>query len=755
MGESLLEAGCEFCGACIDVCPVGALTETKFKWERASRTEQSVCAECPVGCTMTYEVNNWEKVIRAIPELNSPVNHGQACFKGKFGYDYVNDKRRIKKPMVRKEEELVEVTWDEAIRAAADGLVPHKGEGFALMASPRNTNEELYVAQKFARAAMSSNSVDVASNDRPGIVEGLQDVLGYFAGTMSLDDVHGASVVMAVSTNITEEQNVVAVQIKQAVRAGTQKLIVIDHREVELTRHATLWLRPFPGMDHVLLGGLLRAVIDSGLANEAYVAEHCDGWDELMASLEPFTPEAVAEATGVSPEQIERAATLYATGGPAAILFGLDSSLHGTRRSTSRAVANLALVTGNVGVPNAGVLPLYHGANDQGAWDMGVWPMALPGHVFVQDSEAQVRFADLWGGALPTVPGSGNVNIFNAASEGRIKAMLILGDHVHYEDGTYGDVGAALDKLEFLVVSDPFLSEAAKRADVVFPATTWAEKRGTYTNVERRVQPLRPMVEPHNTEARSDLDIVAGIATAMGARGFVYDGPEAVLMEIGEAVPFYGGITYESLMAGAVETPKPSNDNPQPTQVMYSDRVVQGVKWPCVKDGQETAVMYEGGFRYGKAKLGVLSWGERPAPSDELPLMLVHGRVLAEKGRPADVVEENGRNHVGRTEELLLHPDDAERLGIEDGQLIRAADRDGHVAEGVARLTDDVLLGVVSLTTLFGELATKVEESDAPDAMNHLPRLNAKPVRVGLVVPGPSGPDADETPNGTVSETSA
>ena len=191
MGESLLESGCEFCGTCIDVCPVGALTETKYKWERPARTEQSVCGECPVGCTMTYEVNRWEKVIRAVPELNSPVNHGLACFKGKFGYDYVNDKRRLRQPLVRRDGALREATWEEAVRAAADGLAPYKGEAFGLMASPRNTNEELYVAQKFARVAMGSNNVDVASNDRPGVVEGLQDVLGCFAGTMSLDDVRG------------------------------------------------------------------------------------------------------------------------------------------------------------------------------------------------------------------------------------------------------------------------------------------------------------------------------------------------------------------------------------------------------------------------------------------------------------------------------------------------------------------------------------------------------------------------------------
>ena len=740
MGDSLLEAGCEFCGACLDVCPVGALTETKYKWERPVRTEQSVCAECPVGCTMTYEVNRWDKVIRTIPELNAPVNLGQACFKGKFGFDYVNDKRRLSHPLVRRDGQLQEATWDEAIRAAAEGLAPHKGEGFALITSPRDTNEELYVAGKFARAAMASNNVDISSNDRPGVVEGLQDVFGYFAGTMSLADLRGAAVSLVVSSNMTEEQNVAAVAIKQAVRAGTQKLIVIDHREVELTRSATMWLRPYPGTDEVLMGGLLRAVIDSDLANAEFVAERCDGWDAMIASLEPFRPDAVAEVTGISIDQIERAAYLYASEGPAVILFALDSSRPGSRRTTSRAIANLALVTGNVGVPNAGVLPLYHGANDQGAWDMGIWPSSLPGHELLQDPEALARFSKLWGAELPAAPGLGHLGMFSGASEGRIKAMLLLGDHVHYEDGTFGDVTSALDRLEFLVVTDAFLSEAAQRADVVFPAAQWAEKLGTYTNLERRVQPLVPVVEPKSSAVKSDLEIIGAIAMTMGARGFSYTGPRQVLEEISSVVPFYAGISYDRLMAEAVPTPKPGNDNPQPTQVLYSDAVRHGIQWPCTSaDEPGTPFLYGAVFRYGKAALGVLYgeeeqgvrvWPGRPAADEQFPLRLAHGRVLAQLSRPAEVEIVNGQNRIGRIEELHIHPDDAANAGVESGQPVVATTESGREVHGVVCLSEAVLPGVVSLTTLFGELMTQVQASERPDAMNYLPRLNSVPVRL-------------------------
>ena len=732
MGSSLLEAGCEFCGACIDVCPVGALVESDYKWERPARTEQSICAECPVGCMMTYEVNGWEKMVRAIPELNSPVNQGQACFKGKFGFDYVNDKRRLQAPLVRRGGELVEATWEDALQAAADGLAAHRGERFGLIAGPRNTNEELYVAQKFARVAMGSNNVDVVSNDRPGMVEGLRDVLGYAAGSMSIWDLKRSSVVMAVAANVTEEQNIVALPIKRAVREGTQQLIVIDHREVELTRFAHLWLRPYPGMEGTLLGGMLRAIVDGGLVDHAFADDRCEGWAEFMESLVPFTLEAVARETGVPAEQIEEAARLYATGGPSAIIYGLDSSTGGTRRSASRAVADLALLTGNIGVPGGGVIPLFHGANDQGAWDMGVWPGALPGHDMLADEGARERIGALWGAEVPEAPGSGSRAMLAAARNGRLDAMLLMGDHVHYEDGTMGDVAAALDGLSFLVVTDAFLSPIAQKADVVLPASQWAEKTGTYTNIERRVQLLSHVLTNKNVRSRSDLEVLCAIAGRIGAAGFEYEGPEQVLDEIAQAVPAYAGISAERLRAQVISVPKPSNDNPLPTQVMYSDEVRTGIQWPCASASDAgTPDLYAREFRHGKARLGELTWRERPTHDDaRFPLLLAHGRVLAQPGRPAEVAADGGRNRIERDEELVLSPADAEAAGLGDGQRAVATTTGGATRRGIVRVSEGVLPGVVSLTTLFGELAVGLDASEHPQAMNHIPRLNAAPVRI-------------------------
>ncbi|MBM3939319.1 MAG: 2Fe-2S iron-sulfur cluster binding domain-containing protein [SAR202 cluster bacterium] len=728
LGSSLLESGCEFCGACIDVCPVGALVEKENKWERPSRVMQSVCDECPVGCQITYEVNQWEKVVRAIPELNAPANHGQACYKGKFGYSYVNHKQRIKRPMVRRDGELRQVSWEEAFAAAAEGLAKYKGNQFALIASPRNTNEELYVAQKFARVVMGTNSVDLATNDRPGVYEALADVFGVSAGMVSIDDLNAAKAVLVVSANLTEEQNVVGVPIKQAVRAGTQQLVVIDSREVELTRHATLWLRPYPGTDLAVVGGILRAIVDEGLVSKEFIDARVDGYDDFVKSLAPFTPEAVERETGLGPDRLLAAAKLLATNAPAVFAYALDNSVGGTRRPTARALANLALITGNVGKPGAGLMPLRRGANDQGALDMGAEPFLLPGQAPFNNVAALKRISRAWGAPVPDREGLRVAGAFAAARKGDVKAMLVIGDHLTFEDGTFGDTAAAFDKLEFMVALDQFLSPTAQKADVVFPAAAWLEKQGTYTNLERRVQPLRRVFKNKAVDSRADLDILCALAQRMGADGFAYGDSDDVLAELGMVAPAYAGISHRRLLAEAVKTKKPSNDNPLPTQVLYSDAVPMGLQWPCsAADHPGTPVP----FGEGKFTLAVLSWRERPKHDDaQFPLMLTHGRVLLQSGHPMEVVPQGKLNSIKREEYVTLHPADAARMKFAEGQRARMVAATGKSVTGTLRLSEQVPPGVVSLTTLFGELAVELEASTHPDPMNHVPRLEAVPARM-------------------------
>ena len=736
LGDSLLESGCEFCGACIDVCPVGALTEADYKWERPTRVEQSVCSNCPVGCLISYEVNQWERVVRAIPELNAPANQGQACYMGKFGFKYVNDTQRLKEPLVRQDGRLMPSSWDDAIALVAGRLAQYKGPQFGLLISPRATNEELYLAQKFARAVMGSNNVDSPSNDRPGILDGLHDVLGFHAGTGSVQDLKQAAAVMVVSANVTEEQNVLAVPIKQAVRAGTQKLIVIDAREVELTRYAHLWLRPYPGTDLALLGGILRVILDEGLQDQQFLAEHCQGLDQLRASLASFTLEAVAAETGVPADQVQAAARLFASNGPASIVYALENTPTETHAAASRAIANLALATGNIGKPGAGVYPLRTGANDQGAWDMGCEPRFLPGYRLVEDANARQFFSQAWGASVPAEPGLGAREMLEAARQGVLKAMLIIGDHAAYSDGTYGDVAEALGRLECLIVSDVFLSSLAQHADVVLSASTFLEKRGTYTNLERRVQPLNQVFQLKTHLARPDYHSLAAIATSMGAGGFQRHGPEDILDEVAGLVPLYAGISHARLLAEAVETKKPSVDNPLPTQVQYSNHVPMGLQWPCpAPDHPGTPQLYAGDWDGRKASLAELPWLTVPRHSDgQLPFLLVHGRLLAQPSQPIQIVRSGKKSQIQRDELLVLHPEDAGRLGLQDGQAARVVDATGQrVAQGVVRLWEQAHQGTVALTTLFGEMAVALDTAEHPDPMNHVPRLRVVPVRVEAV----------------------
>ena len=378
-GTSLLESGCEFCGACLDVCPVGALVESDHKWEKARRVEKTVCPHCPVGCQLNLEVNRFEKIVRSVPELYSPANRGQACFKGKFGLDFVNRKERLTVPLVRRNGHLEEATWDEALSYITDRLPAYKGDSFAILTSPNSTNEEHYLAQKFARVVMGTNNVDQSSDTRPELVTGLQETVGYAAATNTIWELESSSCILAFNTNITEEHNVAAVPIKRAVKGDT-RLIVIDPREVELTRYAHLWLRPRPGTELLVLGGLLKVIIEESLIQKEWVEEHCQGHEALIQAVGSIDLEVVAQTTGVSKENMEEAARVYATSGASSILYALDNVAEEIQRDCVYSLVNLALLTGNVGKPSTGLYPLRQGANEQGAWDLGCVPHMLPGY---------------------------------------------------------------------------------------------------------------------------------------------------------------------------------------------------------------------------------------------------------------------------------------------------------------------------------------------------------------------------------------
>jgi formate dehydrogenase alpha subunit len=737
-GTSLLESGCEFCGACIDVCPVGALTERAHKWEKPARVERTICPHCPVGCQLNLEIGSQGQFVRAVPELNSPANHGQACFKGKFGLEYINGSGALTTPLVRHNGTLREATWEEALDTLASRLAGFKGDRFALLTAPDSTNEEHYLAQKFARAVMGTNNVDQTSNTQPELVLALEDSLGHPAATNPIWDLERAGCALVFNTNVTEAQNVVAVPIKRAVRNGS-KLVVVDPREVELTRYADVWLRPSPGSELLLLGGILRSIIDQGLEQTDWMEEQCESPATLRYALNNLDLDEVSAATNVSLDQIAEAARLYAQAQGGAIVYGLDNIPGDLQRDCVRALVDLALVTGNIGKEGGGLYPMRRGANDQGGWDMGCLPGRLPGNRSISDETARREIESLWDCTLPAGPG---LDVAQARSQrgetGSVRAMLVIGD---------GPGG--WDDLEFLAVHATHLGPMAQRADVVLPRVTFAEKDGTFTNLERRIQLLHPAIQSGEPGRRRDaadgsrLDrwpqgrpeswLICELAGRMGAPGFKFDTTASVMDEIAQAAPIYGGVSHKRLENTGRLVLATNAGSPQPTQMLYSRKEHTGIQWPCpYGDAPSVSILYQDGFPLGKAQPITPEFRGGAVETDpENPLWLVPGRVLMQREREIQVVK-GRRNHIVREERIELNPADAGPWSISEGDQVEVH-AEGRILAGAAHLTTGVPPGVVAVTALFGQLAEDLQASEEWNPASRVPGLDILPASLTKV----------------------
>lgn len=540
---------------------------------------------------------------------------------------------------------------------------------------------------------------------------GLATTFGSGAMTNPIDDVKKARCILAIGTNTTEAHPVIGMLVKQAAHRLGTKLIVVNPHWIELCLYATLWIRPKPGTDLALIAGMMKVISDEGLADEDFVAQRCEDFDAFKESLKAFDLDTVNQLTGVPQDTVVEAARIYAQNSPASILYAMGITQHAHGTDNVMALADLAMLTGNIGKPGAGVNPLRGHNNVQGACDMGCLPDVLSGYQRVTDTQAREKFEDAWRCDLDIKPGLTVTEIFDAAHEGKIKAMYIVGENPVLSDPDITHVRAAIEKLDFLVVQDIFLSETAQMADVVLPASSFVERDGTFTNTERRVQLVRKAIEPVG-DTRPDWWITSQVAQRMGAQGFDYTQASQIMAEVARLTPSYGGITYERIENG-------------------------GLQWPCpTPDHPGTPTLHVQQFSRGKGRFMPLEY-KPPVeqPDIEYPLVLTTGRSRFQFHTGTLTRKARGLNQLLGEEWVDINPEDAMALGIAEGDVVRVQSRRGRVT-AKARVTDNVPKGVIFMTFHFAETPTNVLTHRTLDPIAKIPELKVSVVRVERVAAG-------------------
>lgn len=719
MDENFLESECVSCGACVQACPTATLIEKSVVTHgQPQDSVVTTCAYCGVGCAFKAETQG-DQVVRMTPYKDGKANHGHSCVKGRFAWGYAVHPDRILKPMVRDHitDPWREVSWEEAIETAATKLKAiqdqHGRKAIGGITSSRCTNEEVFVVQKMIRAAFGNNNVDTCArvcHSPTGY--GLKQTFGTSAGTQHFDSVDEADVIMVIGANPTEGHPVFASRMKRRLRQGA-KLIVLDPRAIGLVKQphikADYHLALRPGTNVPMINALAHVVLTEGLADEAFIRARCDvdAYEEWRASiLDPKnSPEAVAALTGVPADDIRAAARLYASGGNAAIYYGLGVTEHSQGSTMVMGMANLAMATGNIGRLGVGVNPLRGQNNVQGSCDMGSFPHELSGYRHVSEAPVRDLFKGHWGVEIDPEPGYRIPNMFDAAIAGQYRGMFVQGEDIAQSDPNTHHVEAALRNLECLIVQDLFLNETARFAHIFLPGTSFLEKDGTFTNAERRISRVRPVMEPQCGMA--EWEVAQAIANAMGYP-MHYDNAAQIMDEIAALTPTFAGVSFAKL-----------------------DKV-GSIQWPCNDAAPEgTPVMHMDSFVRGKGMFVVTDY----VPTEErtsrrFPLLLTTGRILSQYNVGAQT--RRTANSVWHQEDVLeIHPHDAENRGIRDGDMVKLASRKGEISLR-AQITERVQPGVVYTTFHHPETGANVVTTEYSDWATNCPEYKVTAVQVGL-----------------------
>ena len=716
-GDDFLGSECVSCGACVQACPTATLQEKSII--DIGQPEHSVvttCAYCGVGCSFKAEMRG-EELVRMVPYKDGKANHGHSCVKGRFAYGYASHKDRVLSPMIRENitDPWREVSWEEALGFAASRLrrlqANYGQDSIGVITSSRCTNEETYLVQKLARAVFGNNNTDTCArvcHSPTGY--GLGQTFGTSAGTQDFDSVEDVDVALVIGANPTDGHPVFASRLKKRLRQGA-KLIVIDPRRIDLVRTphvaASHHLALRPGTNVAVVTALAHVIVTEELYDEAFIRERCD-WDEFQDyaafAAEPAnSPETVEELTGVPAETVREAARLYAKGGNAAIYYGLGVTEHSQGSTTVIGLANLAMMTGNIGRRGVGVNPLRGQNNVQGSCDMGSFPHELPGYRHVNNADVRDIFEKAWGVPISDEPGLRIPNMLDAAVDGTFKGLYCQGEDILQSDPDTKHVSAGLAAMECVIVHDIFLNETANYAHVFLPGSTFLEKDGTFTNAERRINRVRKVMSPKAGYA--DWEVTQLLANAMGGN-WSYTHPSEIMAEIAATTPSFANVTYELLDEKG------------------------SVQWPCNDETPDgTPIMHIDGFVRGKGRFirtDYVATDEKTGP--RFPLLLTTGRILSQYNVGAQTRRTD--NVVWHEEDVLeIHPHDAELRGVKNGDWVKLQSRSGETSLR-AKITDRMSPGVVYTTFHHPATQANVITTDFSDWATNCPEYKVTAVQV-------------------------
>jgi len=667
----------------------------------------TTCLYCGCGCGLYLDVRN-DKIVGITPSKEHPVSKGRLCLKGFNLHEFIHSDKRLTKPLVKVKDKFKATTWEKALSLIAEKLLKikkkHGPDSIACFSSAKCTNEENFLMQKFTRAVIGTNNIDhCARLCHSSTVAGLVMAFGSGAMTNSIDEIEDAGVILLTGSNPSEQHPLIATRIIDAVNKGA-KLIIIDPRKLFLSNIAFINAQQRPGTDVAWVNGLMNVILEEKLEDGLFIEQRTEDFDKLKKIVKKYTPKKVEQITGIKADTIKKIARTYANAEKASILFAMGITQHTTGTDNVLSLANLAMLTGNVGKESTGVNPLRGQNNVQGACDLGALCNVFPGYQKTDDALVKAKFGKAWNTLMPSTPGLSIVETINAAYDKKIKALYVMGENPMLSDPDANHVKAALEKLDFLVVQDIFLSETAELADVILPACSFAEKNGTYTNTERRVQLVQKAVEPIG-DCKADWQIICELATNMGY-DMHYNNASEIMDEIARLTPIYAGINYRRLKGFGMQWPVPFNTHP-------------GTKF-----------LHKGKFARGLGQFHAVEFKEpNELTNKEYPFILTTGRLLEQWHTRTITARSPTLDREEPFGFVEINPNDAEKLEIRDGTRIKVSSRRGTI-EPIARITEGVNEGVVFIPFHYNEAAANKLTNPALDPIAKIPEYKVCAVKI-------------------------